>query len=172
MIDSATGKPKPHGWCGNYQCVHNPIYMTRYDMYYNLEMEEEADKAMQKTKDAIASQEPIPEPPPMTLEELNKPSPTAQQYVSPAEILKQLGLKTQEVKRVTPSNVVPEEAINYNLQLIEKEKNTMEEEIGEQTDIRMLQHVLKDAEEKGYVDVAIKAQKKINSLSNLANLRK
>ena len=174
MIDSATGKVKPHGWCGHYQCVHNPLYMARYDMYYNEELEEEEKLMQQRTMEAVAAQEPIPEPPSMTLDELNTPSAPAQKYANPADILRAVGIRQGKEKEIIPltSEVDELQPELQNLKAIEDEKEEMFKEINNQSDIRMILHILNDAEQKGYVEVALKAQKKINSLSNLQNLRK
>lgn len=174
MIDSATGKSKQHGWCGEYQCVHNPIYMARYDMYHNEEMQKETEEAQKRMTEAIAAQEPIPEPPSMTLEELNTPSPTAQKYANPADILKAVGIRQGKVKEEIPStmDVDRNQPALQNLKLIEQEKDKMVEEIKTCSEIRMLNIIMKDAENKGYNEVVIKVQKKINSLSNLHNLKK
>jgi len=174
MIDSATGKAKPHGWCGQYQCVHNPIYMARYDMYYNEEMAKEEEEHQRLLQEAISSQTPIPEPPSMTLEELNAPTPPVQSYANPTDILKALGMKEKETASEIPSTsyIEDDKPTEDNVKIIEEEKKNMEEEIKSCSDLKMLSIMMKDAEKKGYTDVALKAQKRINSLSNLQNLRK
>jgi len=166
-FDPKTKRERPWGWCGQYQCIRNPIYMTRYDFYVTQEELDKIQEEKKRTEEALRKMSKIEiEPPSLTLEELNSPAPPPKKgYAKLGDVLKAVGLEAKRTKEQFKQEMEVEEPAEKKI--AEIEMKMMEGEIDKTNDIKRLQSIMKEAEKKGYSEIAVKAQKKINKLSNL-----
>ncbi len=188
------GKRMPHGYCAQYQCIHNPIYMVRYDMYISVAEKRAQEEEQMKIKEELEkmSKEVTFEQPSLTEEDMKRPAKPPKKYAKVGDVLKAVGLKTEEEHKLytmkteeeiekekpkiksKPTKLEEVKKVltqktqptpkNIDEKIVETEKKMFRAEIQKTKDIKKLQSIIKSAETRNYADIVIFAKQKIESI--------